>query len=101
MTILPPPTTFAEGQRALMVWLMAGAGVFAGIMVCAMIALFIWGGWAPANERLILFILAGALAGFVTSMIAVIIAMAVGGPVGRFKTSVTKDGVSLEAEGDG
>src|SRR3546814_3902176 len=82
---LPPPTTFAEGQRALALWLMSAAGVFAGVMVVAIVALLVWGGWAPTNERLILYIIAGSLAGFVVSMIAVILALAVGGPVGRFK----------------
>src|SRR3546814_10727947 len=56
---LPPPTTFAEGQRALALWLMSAAGVFAGVMVVAIVALLVWGGWAPTNERLILYIIAG------------------------------------------
>src|SRR3546814_14500351 len=57
---LPPPTTFAEGQRALALWLMSAAGVFAGVMVVAIVALLVWGGWAPTNERLILHIIAGS-----------------------------------------
>src|SRR3546814_6044657 len=40
---LPPPTTFAEGQRALALWLMSAAGVFAGVMVVAIVALLVWG----------------------------------------------------------
>lgn len=100
MKALPPPGTFAEGQRAVALWLMAAAGVFAGIMVCAIIALLVWGGWAPANERLILYIIAGALGGFVVSMIAVILALAVGGPVGRFKMDAGRQGVGFDLSGD-
>lgn len=96
MKPLPPPTSFAEGQRALALWLMAAAGVFAGVMVCAIIALLVWGGWSPTNERLILYIIAGAMAGFVVSMIAVILALAVGGPVGRFKLEASKSGASFD-----
>lgn len=100
MRSLPPPTTFAETQRAIALWLMSAAGMFAGVMIVGIIALLVWGGWAPANERLILYIIAGALAGFVVSMIAVILALAVGGPVGRFTVNASKSGASFDLEGD-
>lgn len=100
MRTLPPPTDFAQGQRALALWLMSAAGMFAGVMICAIIALLVWGGWSPANERLILYIVAGALAGFVVSMIAVILALAVGGPVGRFKMDASRSGVGFDLSGD-
>lgn len=100
MKFIPPPTSFAEGQRALALWLMSAAGVFAGVMVCAIIALLVWGGWSPSNERLILYIIAGAMAGFVVSMIAVIVALAVGGPVGRFKIDASRQGVGFDVSGD-
>lgn len=96
--ILPPPGTFAEGQRALALWLMSAAGVFAGIMIVGILAVLIWGGWPAHLYRLILYIIAGALAGFVVSMVAVILALAVGGPVGRFKVSAGKEGASFEAQ---
>jgi hypothetical protein len=40
------------------------------------------------------------LGGFIAAMSAVIIGLLVGGPVGRFKGSAGRDGVSLEAEGE-
>ena len=80
--------------------LMAASGVFCGAASIAMIVLLVWGGWSAANERLILVILGCSLGGFIALMGAVIIAMALGGPVGRFKGSATKDGFSVEADGD-
>src|SRR3546814_1531685 len=65
-------------------------------MVVAIVALLVWGGWAPTNERLILYIIAGSLAGFVVSMIAVILALAVGGPVGRFKMQAGREGATFD-----
>src|SRR3546814_4912221 len=75
---------------------MAAAGAFAGVMVGAIVALLVWGGWAPTNERLILYIIAGSLAGFVVSMIAVLLALAVGGPVGRFKMQARREGATFD-----
>jgi hypothetical protein len=97
---MPPPTSFAEGQRAIALWAMILAGMFAGVMICAILAVLIWGGWPPALYRLIIYVIAGALAGFVISMVAVILALAVGGPVGRFTVDVTKDGAKLDATGN-
>lgn len=100
MTPLPPPTTFAEGQRQLFGRLMAAAGVFAGTVAVGMIAVLIWGGWPATLYAQILTILGLALGGFIVAMIVVIIAMAVGGPVGRFKVAASKDGASVEADSD-
>ena len=99
MMPLPPPTTFAEGQRALFGWLMAASGVFAGAVAVGMIAVLIWGGWPSSLYGQILTILGLALGGFISALVVVIIAMAVGGPVGRFKATATKDGASFEAVG--
>jgi hypothetical protein len=96
----PPPVTFAEGQRQIYGWLAAGAGMFCGLAAVAMIALLVWGGWSPHEEHTIVVILGGALGGFIAAMSAVIIGLLVGGPVGRFKGSAGRDGVSLEAEGE-
>jgi hypothetical protein len=96
----PPPVTFAEGQRQIYGWLAAGAGMFCGLAAVAMIALLVWGGWSPDEEHTIVVILGGALGGFIAAMSAVIIGLLVGGPVGRFKGSAGRDGVSLEAEGE-
>lgn len=96
--MLPPPTTFAEGQRKLFGLLVAAAGMFCGGMAIAMIALLMWGGWSKNEEHTIVMIFGWTLGGFVTSMLAVIIGLLVGGPVGRFKAGVGKDGATFEAE---
>jgi hypothetical protein len=96
----PPPSTFAEGQRLVYGWLAAAAGIFCGLASVAMVGLLVWGGWSAAEEHTIVLILGGALGGFIACMAAVMIGLLVGGPVGRFKGSATRDGVSLEAEGE-
>ena len=100
MKPLPPPVSFAEGQRLIYGWLAAAAGMYCGLAAVAMVALLMWGRWSPAEEHTIVLILGGALGGFIACMAAVMIGLLVGGPVGRFKGSATRDGVSLEAEGD-
>ncbi len=94
----PPPTTFAEGQRLIYGWLAAAAGIFCGICAVAMICLLMWGGWSKAEEHSIVVIFGLTLGGFIAAMSAVIIGLLVGGPVGRFKGSAGREGVSLEAE---
>ena len=97
------PSTFAESERALYGRLMAGAGVFAGLCALGMVitlAMMIFGGYAPGQERLVLIIFGCSLGGFILAMVAVIIALAVGGPVGRFSVKATKEGAELSAEGD-
>jgi len=100
LKLISPPTTFAEGQRLIYGWLAAAAGMFCGLAAVAMVALLVWGGWSPAEEHTIVVILGCALGGFIAAMTAVIVGLLVGGPVGRFKGSAGRDGVSLEAEGD-
>lgn len=94
----PNPGTFAEGQRQIYGWLAAAAGIFCGLMAIVMIALLMWGGWSPAEEHTIVVIFGCTLGGFIAAMSAVIIGLLVGGPVGRFKGSAGRGGVSLEAE---
>ena len=96
----PPPRTFAEGQRQIYGWLAGAAGMFCGGASLLMICLLMWGGWNPAEEHTIVVIFGCALGGFIAAMCAVIVGLLVGGPVGRFKGSAGRDGVSLEAEGD-
>ena len=45
MKSLPPPGTFAEGQRLVYGLLAAAGGIFCGACAVAMIALLMWGGW--------------------------------------------------------
>lgn len=97
----PPPETFAEGQRQIYGLLAAAAGMFCGLMAVVMIGLLMWGGWPVAELHSIVVIFGGALGGFIACMAAVMVGLLVGGPVGRFKGSASRDGLSFEAEGDG
>jgi hypothetical protein len=98
---LPPPTTFAEGQRLVYGWLVAAAGMFCGAMAIGLIVIFVWGGWPATLYGQIITILGCSLGGFIAAMIFVIVGLLVGGPVGRFKGSVSKDGATVEAESGG
>jgi hypothetical protein len=98
MRPLPPPGTFAEGQRLVYGLLAAAAGMFCGACAVAMIALLMWGGWSPAEEHSIVVIFGGSLGGFIVAMVAVIAGLLAGGPVGRFKVSASRDGASVEAD---
>ena len=97
MKALPPPTTFAEGQRFVYGLLAAAAGMFCGVMAVAMTALLMWGGWSAAEEHSIVLIFGWSLGGFIAAMVAVIVGLLAGGPVGRFKVAASRDGASLEA----
>jgi hypothetical protein len=96
----PSPISFAEGQRLIYGWLAAAAGIFCGLAAIAMTCLLMWGGWSAAEEHSIVVVFGCALGGYIAAMTAVIIGLLVGGPVGRFKGSVGREGVSLEAEGE-
>lgn len=95
---LPKPSSFPEGQRALYGWLIAAAGVFCGLAFAGLIMLLWLGGWSQATEGQRIAAIAMLGAGFPTGMLSVIIALAVGGPVGRFKLSAQPQGVEVEAE---
>jgi hypothetical protein len=99
MKPLPPPTSFAEGQRLVYGWLAAAAGMFCGIAAIAMIALLMWGGWSAREEHSIVAIFGWALGGFIAAMVTVIVGLLAGGPVGRFKLAANRDGASIEAAG--
>lgn len=99
MKPLPPPVTFAEGQRYVYGLLAAAAGMFCGGCAVAMIALLMWGGWSPAEEHTIVIIFGWSLGGFIAAMVAVIVGLLAGGPVGRFRLAANRDGASLEADG--
>jgi hypothetical protein len=99
MRSLPPPGTFAEGQRFVYGLLAAAAGMFCGAAAIVMIALLMWGGWSPAEEHSIVVIFGWSLGGFIAAMVAVIVGLLAGGPVGRFRLAANRDGASLEADG--
>jgi hypothetical protein len=95
---LPPPSSFAEGQRELYGVLASLAGMFCGACAIGMICLLYFGHWSKAEEHTIVVIFGLTLGGCVVCMGAVIVGLLAGGPVGRFKASASKDGVSLEAD---
>ena len=97
MNRLPPPGTFAEGQRLVYGLLAAAAGMFCGLAAVAMIALLMWGGWSAAEEHSIVVIFGWSLGGFIAAMVAVIVGLLAGGPVGRFKFYAGREGASVEA----
>ena len=99
MKPLPPPGTFAEGQRYIYGLLAASAGMFCGACALTMIALLMWGGWSHAEEHSIVLIFGWSLGGFIAAIVAVIVGLLAGGPVGRFKMSASKEGATIEANG--
>jgi len=99
MRSLPPAGTFAEGQRYIYGLLASAAGMFCGAASGVMVALLMWGGWSAAEEHTIVTIFGWSLGGFIGAMIAVIVGLLAGGPVGRFKVAATRDGAMLEADG--
>ena len=71
--------------------------MFCGACAVAMIALLMWGGWSRQEEHSIVTIFGCSLGGFIAAMVAVIVGLLAGGPVGRFKLSANRDGATLEA----
>lgn len=96
----PPPQTFNEGERKYFGRWVIGAGICYGIAALAAASLIAWGNWPPELAKLRLIALWTAMAGATLGSIAVTIALAVGGPVGRFKVAASKDGASIEASND-
>ncbi|MFL6829390.1 MAG: hypothetical protein ACJ8D5_02060 [Sphingomicrobium sp.] len=99
MRPLPPPGTFAEGQRYIYGLLAAAAGMFCGACAIVMVVLLMWGGWSASEEHSIVAIFGWSLGGFIAAMVAVIVGLLAGGPVGRFKLAASRDGASIEANG--
>jgi hypothetical protein len=100
MRSLPPPGTFAEGQRLIYGLLASAAGMFCGVCAGVMVALLMWGGWSRAEEHTIVIIFGWSLGGFITAMVVVIAGLLAGGPVGRFKLAASRDGATIEADGE-
>ena len=98
MNRLPPPTSFAEGQRYIYGLLAAAAGMFCGAATGLMVALLMWGGWGRAEEHTIVTIFGWSLGGFIAAMVVVIVGLLAGGPVGRVKLTASRDGASFEAD---
>jgi hypothetical protein len=98
MRQLPPAGTFAEGQRYVYGLLAAAAGMFCGACAVGMIALLMWGRWSAAEGHTIVTIFGWSLGGFIAAMVAVIVGLLAGGPVGRFKLAAGRDGAAIEAD---
>jgi hypothetical protein len=98
MRPLPPPGTFAEGQRYIYGLLASAAGMFCGAASGLMVALLMWGGWSRSEEHTIVTIFGWSLGGFIAAMVVVIVGLLAGGPVGRFKFEATRDGIEASAE---
>jgi len=98
MKSLPPPQTFAEGQRYIYGLLASAAGVFCGACAVAMVALLMWGGWSAAEQHSIVVIFGWTLGGFIAAMVAVIVGLLAGGPVGRFRVVAGRNGAVIEAD---
>jgi hypothetical protein len=98
MRSLPPPATFAEGQRYVYGLLASAGGMFCGAAAGVMVALLMWGGWSAAEEHSIVRILGWSLGGFIAAMIVVIVGLLAGGPVGRIRMAANREGASFEAD---
>jgi Na+/proline symporter len=98
MKHLPPPATFAEGQRYIYGLLASAGGMFCGVAAGLMVALLMWGGWSPSEQHSIIVIFGWALGGFIAAMVAVIVGLLAGGPVGRFKVAAGRGGAMIEAD---
>jgi Na+/proline symporter len=98
---IPAPVTFAEGQRYIYGLLASAAGMFCGAVSGFLVALLMWGGWSAREEHTIVTIFGWSLGAFIAAMIVVIVGLLTGGPVGRFKMAASRDGASIEADGDG
>lgn len=95
---LLPPTTFAEGQRAIALWLRSAAGAFYGFGTALVILLLWLGGWSVRSEAQRLSYIAFIGIAYALGSTAVTLALAVGGPVGRFKAAAGRDGVSVDLD---
>ena len=95
---LPPPGTFAEGQRYIYGLLASAAGMFCGACAIGMVSLLMWGRWSAAEQHSIVIIFGWSLGGFIGAMVTVIVGLLAGGPVGRFKVAAGRDGATIEAD---
>jgi hypothetical protein len=96
----PPATTFAEGQQSLMVKLLARCGIGATAITVGLTLWLIFGTHAPANQRLILWIIAGVIGLYGLTNLAIVLSFAVGGPVGRIDLEATRNGIKAGASKD-
>jgi hypothetical protein len=93
---VPPPATFAEGQRKLYGIAAGAAGIAFGLAVLVGASIVVFGDWGPGLVKAQLYILAGCiLVGSINTTI-VIIGLLLGGPVGKLSGKVTDGQRSAE-----
>lgn len=97
---LPPPKTFPEGQRSLALVLASAAGVFCGAFAIGLVLILWLGGWSDDTQAQRITVFGITMVGILSGMMAVIVGLLIGGPVGRLKASAGREGASLEASGD-
>lgn len=97
---LPPPQTFAEGQRLIYGWLVAAAGICIGIAILVGGGVVAFADWGKDQYHFQLVILFTLLCGGTVIISFVIIGLLVGGPVGRFRGSVAAGDKSASIEAD-
>lgn len=97
---LPPPTTFAEGQRKLYGIAAACAGICFALAVLVGGWIVVFGDWGAGLVKAQLYILAGLLAAGCLNTTIVLIGLLVGGPVGRINVKASKESVELDASGN-
>jgi hypothetical protein len=93
------PVTKAERMRGLMVWMLFGAGLVCTALAVGSLLIAWLGAWPAGTEAQRLDIVGRALIGGLAGMGAVIVSLAIGGPVGRLKGKVGL--IEIDAEGDG
>lgn len=96
--INPPPTTFSEGQRRIFGIAAGIAGVCFGFAAIAAACVVIWGDWPEGLARTRLLILGGGFFLAAAGSIIVTIGLLVGGPVGRVKTTISREQISTEMD---
>lgn len=92
--------TYSERMRAMMVWMLFGAGIVCTAFAVGSLLIAWLGDWSPGTEGKRLNIVSWALLGGLAGMGAVIVSLAIGGPVGRLKGRVGTF-IEIDAEGDG
>jgi hypothetical protein len=96
---LPPPGTFSEGQRQFFGCLASLAGMAAFVFAVWVTRFFMTHKWSTeALQRAVIDNLGWALLAALAVMALVTVGLLVGGPVGRFKGTVGKDGLTVDAD---
>jgi hypothetical protein len=93
---VPPPTTFAEGQRKLYGIAAAAAGVCFGLAVVVGATIVAFGDWGKDQLHFQLIILFALLGAGTLNTTIVIIGLLLGGPVGKFSGKLSDGQRSAE-----